>query len=165
MSKPATLAAMPPRWRVVIGFFVAPFVAALAFGITFPLYAGLPNIFDRTFRTIAVYLIFGAYPTALIIGVPTFFAHKDRFKRSVLNCMLAGALVASLPWLIIGVLATNDYSIDDGHVTAIDGVKTIWGWIDLAIGVGQIAIAGLFAGLVFWFVVIFRPVPPRSNSA
>jgi hypothetical protein len=122
-------------------------------------------VLDRVLRTSIAYLVFGAYPSAVIIGLPTFLALKRRVKPTAFNCALVGAFVASLPWLALGLLGTADYSYDDGHITAIHGQKTLWGWIYLAELVGQIALIGLLGGLVFWLVAMVGLKSSKARSA
>jgi len=165
MSEPEANQAGPSRWRVLGAFFVAPLVAAFVFATVLPAYAGLSNIYDRIFRTCMLYLAFAAYPQTLILGVPVYFILRTRLRPSPLNCALAGAFVASLPWAVLGFLSTADYSFDGGHVTAVHGHKTIWGWIDLATDVGQIAIIGLFAGFIFWLVAVPTLRRPKPIAA
>jgi hypothetical protein len=149
----------------MLAFCIAPLVAAFVYGAFTPAYAGLQNIYDRVFRTGMTYLLFGAYPSTLLIGIPAFLFLRTRLKVSLLNIALAGAFVATLPWLVLGLIATPNYSYDDGHVTAVDGHKTFWGWMDLAAGLGQVAAMGLLGGFVFWLIVAPPLRRPASSSA
>jgi hypothetical protein len=84
--------------------------------------------------------------------VPAFLILRNRVSASALNCGLAGALVASIPWLILGLVSNPDQGYSHGHVTHENGVKTWWSWIDLLTFVAEIAALGAFAGVVFWTV-------------
>jgi hypothetical protein len=156
MGEPALSVQQPSRWRVVAAFLIAPFVAASIFGVAAPAYAGLPDLLDRIVKSTIAYLLFGAYPTAFLLGVPAFLFLRRRLRPTAVNCALVGSMIASLPWLALGLLSPVNYSYDDGHVTTLNGQKTPWGWIDLATLVGQMAALGLLGGLVFWLVAAAR---------
>ncbi len=140
----------------MLAFVLAPAVAALVLACVIPLYPGLPSFHDRVWRTFLLFLLVGAYPAALLLGLPAFFALKDRVSPTPFNCAVVGAAVASVPWLLLGLLSSPDYAYSNGHVTHNNGVITMWGLIDLATFVAQIAALGFFAGLVFWAVAAFR---------
>lgn len=64
--------------------------------------------------------------------------------------MLAGALVAALPWLLIALLAGNpDNASLGGVVTVVDGVRTPAGWAEVAKILVAIAALGALGGVVF----------------
>jgi hypothetical protein len=118
-----------------------------------PAYGGLPNIADRVYRTFLIYLFIGAWPPTILVGAPTYLVLRNRLRPTTLNCVLAGAVVASLPWLLLAVVLPGaDYSYDGGHVTVEHGQKTLWGWLDLATATGSLALVGAFAGFVFWVI-------------
>jgi len=139
----------PPWWRVVAAFALTPLIAAFAFACFQPLYAGLPSLPDRILRTTLAYVVFGDYPAALVFGVPAFLVLRNKLRLSAINCAVTGAVVASFPWLLLGLFANPDYAYSNGHVTHENGAKTWWGWIDLFYFVGEIAALGALAGLVF----------------
>lgn len=143
----------PPTWRVVLGFAVAPAAAALLFALLVPAYDGLPSHFDRVWRSSLTYLLVGGYPAALLLGIPAFIVLKTRVNPTPLNCGLAGAAIASLPWLLLSLLSAPNFASTDGHVTYNNGVITAYGLMNLATLVGEVAGLGFFAGLVFWAVV------------
>jgi hypothetical protein len=152
--------ALPPRWRVVAAFLVAPFMAALAMAWIEPLYAGIPNLAERVGKTLIWYCLIGAYPTTLVFGVPLFLALRRRVPATALNCILAGGVVAACRWIILLILPppAGSGAIDGGQVTILNGQRTLAGWLYGAQSVAEVAGSGLLAGLVFWIVAKrFRP--------
>jgi hypothetical protein len=145
--------AQPPLWRVLAAFAGAPVAAALALACVLPAYDGLPNLLDRIFRTFLLYLIIGACPPAVLVGLPTYLVLRRRLRPTPLNCAFAGAAEASLPWLLLAIILPGaDYSFDGGHITVEHGQKTVWGWLGLGAASGWLALLGAFAGLVFWVI-------------
>jgi hypothetical protein len=145
-------AAQPPLWRVIAAFTGAPVAAALLLACAQPAFDGLPNIVDRIVRTFAMYLVFGACPPTVLVGLPTYLTLRKRLRPTPLNCAFVGAAVASLPWLLLVVLPGADYVFDGGHITVDHGQRTLWGWLDLGAAFGALALLGGFAGLVFWVI-------------
>jgi hypothetical protein len=142
----------PPVWRIVLAFALVPGVAALALASTMPLYSGLGSYFERVWRTAIVFAIV-AYPVGIIIGLPTFLVLQRRVAATWLNCALAGAFVAALPWLVIVPLGPSaDQASIGGQATVIDGRYTAYGLLSGLQFVGIIAIAGATAGFAFWAV-------------
>ena len=140
----------PDAERVFWAFILAPAVGAFALACYEPLYSGLPHLVDRIFQTFYVYLVVGAYPPTLIFGLPAYLILRRRIRPTALNCAIAGAIVAALPWILIGLLSLPDYATEDGHITNENGHLTLWGLYDLAKLAGPIALIGSFTGVVFW---------------
>jgi hypothetical protein len=109
---------------------------------------------ERILRSFIVYCLIGAYPTTLIFGVPIYFLLRKRVRPSAVNCMLAGGVAAALPWVVLFILPLPAQSgaIDGGHVTILDGHRTIAGWLYAGQAVAAIGGLGLLAGFVFWVV-------------
>ena len=145
---------VPPWWRVLLGFLVAPAAAALLAATLQPGYDGLPNFFERVWRTAVFYGVFGAFPTAMFIGLPAFFLLRHRLAPTAINCALVGAIIAALPWTVITLLpqAADEASIG-GRLTIIDGQLTAYGWLMQGKFVGAIALFGFAGGVIFWVVV------------
>ena len=144
----------PSPRRIVAAFIITPLLAAFVLACIQPLYAGLTSLPDRIFRTTMIYSFFGAYPAALVFGLPAFMFLRRRVKASILNCAFAGAIVASLPWLLLGLISNPEYAYSNGHVTHQNGAKTWAGWVDLFGFVGAIATLGAAAGMVFWIIAV-----------
>ena len=142
---------MLARWRVVCAFAIVPGVAALLFAFVQPLYQGLGYV-EQVWRT-ALVVGLVAYPLGLAIGVPAYFFLRERLEATWLNCSLAGALIAALPWTLLVMLGPSaDQASIGGKATIIDGTKTLYGvLLDLQF-IGTIALFGAIAGLVFWAI-------------
>jgi hypothetical protein len=144
----------PPAWRIVVAFLVVPGVASLLLAIIMPAYDGLESIYERVWRSAVVYGIFGAYPSAVIFGVPLFFVLRRHFDAKLVNCALAGAAVAAFPWFLLSVLSLPDSASIDGRATVIDGSLTVYGWYTNLKFVGQIGLFGGSAGALFWLIAV-----------
>lgn len=148
-EKPTILT--PPRWRVILAFALAPGLAALVAASFEPLYQGLPYV-ERVLRTGLVFAIFG-YAVSLIIGVPTYLALSRRVRASWLNCSLAGAVIAALPWLLLFmVVPSADHANFDGKATVVNGSRTLYGFLKELEIVGLIGLFGFVGGFIFWLV-------------
>lgn len=162
---PATYRARPKAWRIALAFVITPGLASLALACALPLYAGLPDLWDRIARTAPIYAIFGAYPPTIILGLPLYLALKERLQPTVLNCAGVGAVTAALPSLVLNLLANPTYAYSGGHVTHSNGMRTLWGWFDLATGVGWMALVGALTGAAFWLVAVCGTRLSRSLLA
>lgn len=127
----------PPTWRVVLGFLLAPALAAILIASWFSAFDGRMPLPERIVRSAKIYAIVGAYPSAVICGVPAYLILRRHLAPSILNCMAAGAAVAALPLFVISLLSSG---------LVKDSLGTM-----LLIGA-----SGAVAGLLFWFVVASR---------
>jgi hypothetical protein len=132
-----------------LGFVVAPGAAAFVFSSISPLYAGLPNLSDRVLRT-AEAVSWVVYPIAVILGIPLYLGLKGRVRPSAVNLAIAGAAVAATPWLALSVIATPDEASTGDVITVHHHLRTLVGWLEELKFVGEIALFGAFAGLMFW---------------
>lgn len=154
----------PRLWRLLVAFAVAPAVAALLMALVEPLYAGLPSYFERVWRTAYVYALFGAYPPTLVVGIPTYLILRSKVAATWINCAIAGGFVAGLPWLVLSLLPSGaDQASIDGQATVIDGTRTAYGWVVGLESVGEIAVFGLAAGVVFWAIAVSRWQTSQGN--
>lgn len=156
----------PPADRVFLAFVVAPALAAFVFACYCPLYSGLPDLADRILETFYVYLVVGAYPPSLLFGLPAYLLLRNRLRPTPLNCAIVGAIIASLPCVLIGLLLSPDYATYDGQVTNRDGHLTLAGLVHLTTVAGPIALLGSFTGVVFWAVAaagMRRPVAAGND--
>lgn len=61
--------------------------------------------------------------------------------------------MASAPWALITLLGPSaDQASIGGKATVIDGTTTAYGWLVAAQFVGEIALFGAAAGLLFWAI-------------
>lgn len=146
----------PVWWRIVAAFVFSPLIAAFALACFQPLYAGLESLCDRILRTTFAYVVFGGYPAAFVLGLPAFLILRKKLRLSPLNCAVVGAVAASLPWLLLGLISNPRYAYSNGHITHQSGSKTWWGWVDLFTFVGEIAALGALTGVVFWAISVAR---------
>lgn len=146
--------------RVIIGFLIAPYLSAALLSCFGQFYEGLPML-DRIIRTTNLFSIFGAYPTAIIVGIPAFLYLRQIARPTWINCGISGGCVAALPWVLFGplfLLPTNsgDFARENGHIILINGHTTLWGlWYGI-VWVSQIWAVGLAGGLTFWFIAAAR---------
>ena len=144
----------PPFWRLALAFIVVPGASALAMAIQQPFYAGLPDFWDRVFRTALINAVVGAYPAALALGVPAYLLLRKRLRPTVLNCAAVGAMIAALPWLLLGLLFSPDHAYSNGHVAHQNGHITLWGLFDLSVVTGWIGLLGAGSGVLFWLITV-----------
>jgi hypothetical protein len=138
--------------RVIAAFVLTPFLAALAFAAAFPLYGGLPHYLDRVVRSAMLYWIFGALPWALLFGIPAYLVLKKVLLPRLLWCALAGAIIAALPWLLLGLNPSADQASVGGRATVINGDYTAFGWQQFAQSILVIAAGGAAGGAIFWLI-------------
>ena len=142
----------PPLWRVAAAFVLVPGLAALSIALAAPLYAGLPSITERIWRSAVAYGLFGAYPPAIVFGVPAYFALRRRFEPRFTNCAIVGATVAALPWTFLTFVSTPNQASIDNRATVINGSKTVFGWLMEAKFLSGIALCGALGGVLFWVI-------------
>ena len=142
----------PPIWRVLAAFIIVPGVAALFMAMVMPAYAGLTDPVERVWRSAWAFGLFGAYPATIVLGLPACFMFRRHFSPSLINCSLAGAFVAAIPWAVIVLLSSADQADIDGRPTVINGSKTAFGWLMDAQFLGQIALFGVLGGALFWAI-------------
>lgn len=144
----------PSRWRILLAFAIVPGIAAFAMAAVVPAYSGTPSQFERVWRTAIIDALFGAYPSALVFGLPTYAFLSQRVSPTWLNCSLAGAFVAGVPWILLMLLGpAADQASIGGKATVIDGTTTLYGWLLHLQFVGLIALFGSLAGLLFWTIL------------
>jgi hypothetical protein len=135
--------------------------------IAMPAYDGLPNWSERVWRTAEIYGVVGAYPTAVVIGIPAYFLLRRHFAARPLACALVGSVIAALPWalLVLAGSSASEASVN-GRATVISGHTTAYGWLQNAEFVLTIGVFGAIGGLVFWAVAAaaHRSVQPASEQ-
>jgi hypothetical protein len=139
-------------WRVALAFIAAPGVAALFMAMAFPAYEGLPTFLERVWRTAQVYGVMGAYPAAIVLGLPAYFIVRRHVSAKPIGCMAVGFVVAALPWALLVVIGAGGSASIDGQRTVIDGHTTAYGWLKNAEFILTIGLFGAVGGLVFWAV-------------
>jgi len=147
-----TTFASPPWWRIAVALIVVPLVASFAFAIYSPAYQGLPDMRDRVVQTARVVAFFGAYPPTVVLGIPLIFYFRGRVRASLANCAMAGAFVATFPWLCITVFSGPDEAWTNNHITYHHGMMTWWGLLETVELIAEIAVFGIAAGGLFWLI-------------
>jgi hypothetical protein len=143
-------------WRLVLGFLFAPFVPAVVFSIM--QWGGLGGILPV--------LIYGAYPAAIVLGIPAYFLLRHWVGPRLVTIMLVGGVIAALPWLMLFLLPQSGSvrsEIND-CVTRIDGYVTWCGMVDAFKLAAEIFSYGALGGLVFWLCVVWRAPQPTIPS-
>ncbi len=142
----------PPTWRIIAAFLIVPGAAALLMAILMPAYDGITDPLEKIWRSALAFAVFGAYPMTIILGLPTFFILRRHFDAKLVNCSLAGAAVAALPWFVLSTLSLPDSASIGGRATVIDGSLTTYGWVTNLTFVGQLALHGAAGGALFWLI-------------
>ncbi len=157
----------PPIWRVLAAFAIAPAVAAFALACYESLYAGIHDNFTQTYNTF-VFLVIGGYLPTFLFGLPAYAVLKNWVRPTPLNCVIAGAIVASMPWLLVGlqmlIPPPGSSAMGGQHVTEPNCHVTLWGLFEFVKMVGPTAILGGFAGGVFWMVAVAGVKRPAMTS-
>ena len=144
----------PSPWRVLAAFLVVPGVMAIALAGVMVLYAGFVGGWEGFWVLARIFVLFGAYPSTVVLGVPAFFMLRKWLDATLVNCALVGATVAASPWLLLLLLPHGDYANVGGHATVIDGKSTAYGLLVAIELLGQIALIGAFSGILFWMIAI-----------
>lgn len=152
MSLPGRL--YPPNWRVAAAVILVPAFAAVSLAIAMPIYDGLPTMAERIWRSALVYAVIGAYPPAVVFGVPAYFVLRRHFDAHLFNCALVGAVVATLPWMFLMLVSAPDQASIGNRATVINGSYTAFGWLMNAHFLGEIALAGALGGALFWAIAV-----------
>lgn len=142
----------PPWWRITVALIVVPLIASFAYAVYSPAYQGLPDMMERVVRTTEVVAVIGAYPPTLVLGIPLLLYFWGRVGPSLANCVMAGAFVATFPWICLVVFSGPDQAYTDDHITYQNGMMTWWGFLETAELLAEIAVFGIAAGGLFWLV-------------
>jgi hypothetical protein len=142
----------PQAWRIVLGFLVAPFVAAV-----------LLSALNRDPTILWPALIYGAYPATIVIGIPLYFALRNLVPPRLWILMLAGGFVAAFPWALL-LLSPPDQASVGNCVAVVDGRTTWCGMLQNAGFLGYIFAFGALGGLVFWLCAVWRGPGARSEA-
>lgn len=135
--------------------------------IAIPAYAGLSDWSERVWRTAVTFGVLGAYPTAIVFGLPAYLMLRRQLSARPVACAITGFVVAALPWalLVVGASGASEASIN-GRATVTDGHTTAYGWLQNAEFVLTIGLFGAIGGLLFWAIAAAgqRSEPPASEQ-
>ncbi|MFL6721315.1 MAG: hypothetical protein ACJ8FT_05870 [Sphingomonas sp.] len=135
-----------------------------------PAYDGLPDWSERVWRTAVTFSALGAYPTAIVFGLPAYLMLRRHLSARLIACAITGFVVAVLPWalLIVSGSGASEASID-GRATVINGHTTGYGWLQHAEFVLTIGLFGALGGIVFWAIAAAghraEPSPSEDQAA
>lgn len=133
----------------------AAFGATLAFVIPFCVQIEEPinilvvtQILNLTMTTFMV-----AIAHAVLLGLPLFLlVRRMRSHVGIAACSLGGFVVAALPFgvlALVSMLSVQNASTD-GKSTIVNGVPTLFFWIEYIRIIGLTGLLGLVGGLTFW---------------
>ncbi len=155
----------PRSENVVLGFILAPFVSALLLAFLWPL-CGRAQLIQTTI----LYCIFGAYPLAIVFGIPTYnYCRFYNVRPTWLNCAMAGACIAGCPCFLVLLLMAmssgrQDMIREDGHNLLVNGHTTLFWYLYGLVSLSQILAVAFIGGLVFWLAMSVRS-DGQSNDA
>lgn len=145
----------PSGWRIAAAFVIAPPIAALAMSVHERYAHGLEYLLQYIWRDVLVISLLGAYPAAILFGVPTYLGLRHVLTPRLKYFLISGAAVAALPWLLLVLLGPNPENASQGGIaTVIDKTRTWYGWLKSAEFLVSTAVMGAFGGFVFWLVAV-----------
>ncbi|CAN7220891.1 hypothetical protein LJR164_000804 [Phenylobacterium sp. LjRoot164] len=130
-----------PAVRLIYAFILAPALTPALWSL------GALLLGSPVWANLGLFaLVFFAYLPALVLGAPAYLLLRRRGVRlTPLRAMIAGALVAAVPWFVAAAgLALNS-----------TGLALLW----LA---AIAAVAGAVSGLAFWAVAAWGPACRRQ---
>jgi hypothetical protein len=152
MSHPSS---RPKAWRVLLGFLLAPLMPAILFSL----------IASGDLSTVSAALIFGGYPPAIVLGVPAYLLLRNRLSPHFWLAMLAGGIIAALPWVALALLPPAASYAEVGQcVSVIDGKHTWCGFWESAKFASIVFALGALGGLVFWLCAVWRGLEPKPTT-
>lgn len=141
-------------WRILLGFVLAPLVAALAFSLIHL------DVRLGELDAILLVLIYGALPATVIFGIPAFVLLYRSVQPHPVTIAATGGIVAVLPWLFLMLSPTSRATHAElGNCVTVENGQTTWcGFVSNMQLLSIIFIYGAFGGLVFWFCAVWRSV-------
>jgi hypothetical protein len=133
---------------VALAFLIAPAFGALLMAV----FAAAAESFETLWHTTLLIAAIGAYPPAILFGIPAYFVLRRHWGANPIGCGLAGAAIAALPWLPFVLFPSAQWASVNGEATVIDGRYTAYGWLQAFEGLSFIAGFGLAAGILFWVI-------------
>lgn len=153
-----------PLWRVVIAFLVAPGAGlGLLALMSFALERSAGWAIGPTSFFLFVLMAYCAYPTAFLVGVPTYLLGRKRYGVSLQSCFLVAAVIAAATWggllVLVGLLSAMVSSDPNGMF-----VSVFVGVVAAMIFAVPLAALGAVSGLVFWFILNVGRKPPLAGA-
>lgn len=104
---------------------------------------------------------------AVLFGLPLFLlVRRKRSHVGIAICALGGFVVAALPFgvlALVSMLSVQNASTD-GRPTIVNGVPTLFFWIEYVRTLGLAGLLGLVGGLAFWAAMRLSGSGRRSWS-
>ncbi len=135
---------------MVLAFLVAPGVGCLALDLIAAIadrMSASPSFDVAAVVFVPLGLAFGAYPIALVFGVPAYLLVRD-FRVDLMGSASVGALVATAPFLLAFIVwgfSPRDQATELAFIAAVGA-------------------SGAVAGVAFW-AMTFRRLPRRPRVA
>lgn len=91
------MSAHPPLWRLILALIVAPAVPTALYAAW--IWSDTPSQASYLSHVRLIAGV-GAYPAALLLGLPALVLLRGEVAPTLRQVMLVGGIVASLPWLL-----------------------------------------------------------------
>jgi hypothetical protein len=137
---------------------VAPILPCVLFALILFGSGGTPADFRIGFL---MSLIFAELQT-LVLGLPAIIVLRNRVKPRLRSALIFGGMIASLPWLVLGLLPGAEQASLGGAETVIDGQLTWFGFWQVLKFAGLLFLLGVVGGAIFWLIVVW-PALARSR--
>jgi hypothetical protein len=155
--------------RVILGFLIAPLAGAAFFAVlamAIPGFNPLESLRDAVGFVLLI-AMYGAYPPALLLGVPAYFVLRNWVAPKLHTTALVGGVIACIPWLWAmywpGLRAGVSSQVGT-CVSEIDGVTTWCGHMQNLKMLSLIFLGGVAGGAAFWLCVVWRDPALSSPS-
>lgn len=106
---------------------------------------------------------------AIGLGLPLFLFLRSKSRIGIIACALGSFAVGALGPAVLGLLGMlggGSYNAwTGGRATVLNGVPTLAGWLEFALGVGTTGLIGLAGGLAFWLTMRLSGQIPAGPKA
>jgi len=150
----------PPLSRLILGFLAAPIIPAAAWAL---IMEGFQLSIDRFLLWLTVTLI-AVYPTALLVGIPTYLLLRRYLRPRLLTIMTVAGIIAVIPWLAL----TLPSYVSVRCLGMIDGAMRPCGYrhyLEDRQLLALIFALGMLGGAVFWLCAVWQPKGQRTGAA
>ncbi len=139
----------PSTDRTIAAFLIAPLIPAI-------LSAAYTSGYDVGEFFVSLYLIclVGAYPPAILIGLPIYFLLRKNVRPTLISVVMIGASIAVLPWLILEFFGPRSDRFEFNGVILIEnGKHTVAGWNSVLRAWTKSVMLGAIGGAVFYCMI------------
>lgn len=146
----------PNPSRLAFGFLLAPLVPTVLY-VLWDLISTDWFTGQRFLGWVMLIAIYGAVPSALILGVPAYFILRRYLKPRFITFVLVGGVIAALPWLLLSLLpGKNFFTSYNSCKTVIDGARTWCDYLEVFKFSARNFAFGSIGGAVFWLCTTWR---------